>query len=281
MGKQAEGKLNWLERRIPEGLLVDTAWLNRHHYSTALRAKYVASGKLERPTRGVYRRPRGSLNWQPIVISLQTIMHRPMIVGGRTALDLHGYTHYLPAKTLEVHLYGDKAPPNWLKKLRLEARFLSHNSRRLFRAPLTPSFEALHLDLEKGLSAESISTGDSLTVQRWGQWEWPLVLSTPERALLELLDELPKRESFHQVDMLLEGLTSLNPRRLQNLLVDCKSIKVKRLFFFFANRHSHAWLKKLDKDQVDFGKGKRMLVKDGKLDPLYLITVPKDLNGVR
>jgi len=46
--------------------------------------------------------------------------------------------------------------------------------------------------------------------QPWGQWDWPLTLSSPERAVLELMDELPKRESFHQVDMLMEGLTSLN-----------------------------------------------------------------------
>ena len=56
--------------------------------------------------------------------------------------------------------------------------------------------------------------------------------------MLELLDELPERETFHQVDMLMEGLTNLSPRRLQKLLADCRSVKVKRLFFFFADRHS-------------------------------------------
>ena len=38
-----------------------------------------------------------------------------------------------------------------------------------------------------------------------------MILSSPERAILELLDELPKRESFHQADMLMEGLTNLRP----------------------------------------------------------------------
>jgi hypothetical protein len=62
--------------------------------------------------------------------------------------------------------------------------------------------------------------------------------------------------------------------------VDCRSIKVKRLFFFFADRHQHAWLKYLDKNAVDLGKGKRMLVPGGRLDPTYQITVPGDLNDV-
>jgi hypothetical protein len=57
-------------------------------------------------------------------------------------------------------------------------------------------------------------------------------------------------------------------------------VKVKRLFFFFADRHRHAWLNVLDRDAVDLGRGKRMLVKGGKLDPAYLITVPGDLDGV-
>jgi hypothetical protein len=64
---------------------------------------------------------------------------------------------------------------------------------------------------------------------------------------------------------------------LQKLLEDCKSVKVKRLFFFFADRHNHAWLKRLDRSRIDLGKGKRMLVRGGKLDPTYEITVPEDL----
>jgi hypothetical protein len=56
---------------------------------------------------------------------------------------------------------------------------------------------------------------------------------------------------------------------------------VKRLFFFLADRHHHAWLKRLDKNAVDLGEGKRMLVKGGKLDRTYQITVPGDLDAVR
>ena len=119
------------------------------------------------------------------------------------------------------------------------------------------------------------------TVQPWGQWNWPLALSTPERAVLELFDELPKRESFHQADMLMQSLSNLSPRRLQKLLADCRSVKVKRLFFFFADRHQHAWLERIDKDAIDLGEGKRMLVKGGKLNKPYQITVPENLDAVR
>ena len=78
----------------------------------------------------------------------------------------------------------------------------------------------------------------------------------------------------------MQGLTTLSPRRLEKLLRDCKSVKVKRLFFFFADRHKHRWLARIDRTGIDLGSGKRMLVRDGRLDPTYQITVPEDLDAV-
>jgi hypothetical protein len=104
-------------------------------------------------------------------------------------------------------------------------------------------------------------------------------VSTPERAILELLDEVPNHETFHQADVLMEGLRNLSRRRLHTLLADCKKVKVKRLFFWFAERHNHAWLQKLDRAGIDLGKGKRMLARGGKLDTKYNVTVPENLDA--
>jgi hypothetical protein len=87
-------QLNYLERILPEGLLVDAAWLIKRGYSTSLRSQYVSAGWLEQPARQVYRRPRGSLGWQQVVISLQTLLRCRLTVGGRTALELEGYAHW-------------------------------------------------------------------------------------------------------------------------------------------------------------------------------------------
>jgi len=281
MATQKRQKLNQLEKDLPEGLLVTAAWLDRKGYSTSLRAQYVAAGWLEQPARGVYMRSLKALRWEQVIISLQTLLEFPVIVGGRTALELQGYAHFLPQEQREVQLYGSERLPAWMHKLPLPMRFVHHNSSRLFRNdPITRALTALSWNVK---TQESVSTDPlraSLTIQPWGQWSWPLTLSTAERAVLELLDELPGRESFHQVDKLMEGLANLSPRRLNKLLLDCKSVKVKRLFFFFADRHEHAWLKRIDR-KVDLGKGKRMLVRGGKLDPSYQITVPEDLDGVR
>jgi hypothetical protein len=279
MTTQLPGKLNQLRRDLPEGLLVDAAWLSKHGYATSLVSKYVAAGYLERPAGRVYRKPRGALSWEQAVISLQTLLYRtPLAVGGRTALALQGYEHYLPRATQQVHLYGPSAPPGWLSKLPLSIRFVFHNSAKLFstEAGLPPKG-----DLDRAnAAAEKEAAEKGFVIQSWGQWRWPLVVSSPERALLEVLDELPDHESFETADKLVESLSTLSPRRMQTLLQACQSVKAKRLLFFFADRHSHAWKNKINKDHVDLGSGKRMLVKGGVLDRTYQITVPKGLDAV-
>jgi len=92
---------------------------------------------------------------------------------------------------------------------------------------------------------------------------------------------VPDRESFDHADKLMGGLLDLRPRHLQELLEACQSVKVKRLFFFLADRHAFAWRRHLDRARVDLGKGKRMLVRGGRLDPVYQITVPETLDALR
>jgi len=278
MSTQTTGKLKQLEHLLPEGLLVDAAWLSAQGYSTSLRTKYVASGWLEQPVRRVYQRPRGQLGWQQVVVSLQTLLGYRLTVGGRTALEVQGYAHYLSQDRSEIHLHGPARPPSWLTTLPLKEGFVYHNSTPLFGADLEDvSFPSLVPDRASDKQGERSFQNAGLRALPWGQWDWPMTVSTPERAVLELLDELPQHESFDQVDVLMESLSDLAPRRLQKLLVRCRSVKVKRLFFFFADRHHHAWLKHVDRDAIDLGSGKRMLVKDGRYDPTYEITVPKDL----
>ena len=274
------GKLNRLERLLPEGLLVDAAWLERQGYSRALRHQYVSSGWLVQPVRGVYHRHRSISSWEQIVISLQALLQYPVSVGGRSALELQGYAHYLPTSpdVRTIHLYTDKKLPGWLTKFSANAAFISHNRSR-FLSPVKQNEEALVLDNAR-TNIEAIPLPGGLHILPWGQWSWPLVISSPERAILELMDELPRNESFHQVDMIMEGLVNLRPRRLQALLEDAKSIKVKRLFFFFADRHRHKWLSHLDRKQINLGSGKRVIFQGGILDSKYKITVPEEFNAI-
>lgn len=207
------------------------------------------------------------------MISLQTLLKAHFVVGGRTALEVQGFAHYLSAAPQrEVHLYATDRRPGWVLKLNLESRFVFHNAKRLFSNEVV-------LDVDR--AADDLLLRSSYVRQRWGKWDWPLVTSSAERAILELLDEVPERETFHQADMLFEGLRNLSPRKLQPLLQACRSVKVKRLFLWFAERHRPPWLSSLDRSGIDLGKGKRMLVNGGKLDPNFNITVPESLDDDR
>jgi len=228
--------------------------------------------------RGVYCRPSPSeqpspLPWQQLVISLNALQNLAVAAGGRTALELHGFSHYLAASgSREAHLFANEDFPGWVSRVPVNTKLVLHNARKLFRNRDVPPFFTT--------GAAPPSAEDSgFTEQSWGHWKYPLTVSTPERAILELLNEVPKSETFHQADVLMEGLRNLSPRRLQALLADCRNVKVKRLFLWFAGRHNHAWLQKLDRSGIDLGKGKRMLVRGGKLDTKYNITVPENLDG--
>ena len=70
---------------------------------------------------------------------------------------------------------------------------------------------------------------------------------------------------------------TLRPGRLTALLSACRSVKVRRLFFVFADRHGHGWRKHLDASEIDFGSGPRALVDGGKFHPAYRISVPEEL----
>jgi hypothetical protein len=105
-----------------------------------------------------------------------------------------------------------------------------------------------------------------------------LRLSCPEKACFEMLAGVPETTGFDHADELFQGMTSLSPSRLEALLRGCCSVKVKRLFFWFAERQDYAWLRPLDSGDFDLGKGKRVIARGGRLNKKYQITVPASLH---
>lgn len=275
MNGQKDERLKSLLQAVPPGFLVDSRWLAARKIHRSSVHDYARRGWLQHVAHGLYRRPaqpesatgEDAQDWRILVLSLQRVMGYPVHVGGMTALQQRGYAHYLRLGGNEpVFLYGETIPA-WIKKAPTNAR-LRFRSLKLFGGSML------------GVDDEQSGEGQApFTATPW--WNWPLRASSPERAILEALDELPDHESFHALDVTFESLTTLRPRKLTVLLAECKSVKVKRLFFVFADRHAHAWRKHLHPEAVALGKGDRSLVKGGKLHPHYRITVPPEYAAPR
>ena len=106
--------------------------------------------------------------------------------------------------------------------------------------------------------------------------DFVLKISAPERAAMEMLHLVPAKVGFDEASLIMENLATLRSEMVQRLLVMCRSIKVKRLFMFMAEKHGHPWVSDLDVSRLDLGKGKRMIVPKGSFDRKYRITVPRD-----
>ena len=263
MDHQRRQRLKPLLDKVPPGFLVETRWLKAQGIDAKSIHDYVARGWLVRLMRGVYRRPlpegvkpEPAVSWESVVLSLQWIMAYQVHLGGVTALHLAGHAHYLRlGGSPLIHLYGQA--PRWLARLRADAQFITH-SRSLFGRDQTGIIEA----------SDDSSTAVNI-------WSWPVKASSPERAILEALDELDSAAGFTALDKIFESLTTLRPKQLTALLMACQSIKVRRLFFVFADRHQHAWRKHVDVGSIELGSGPRALVRGGRLHPAYRIYVPQ------
>ena len=280
MSSQKSEKLKFLLDAVPPGFLVDGRFLRAHRFQSKSIADYVSRDWLERIGWGVYRRPLPSnlmipdqasasisaessdrvsaVPWPVAVVSMQRIMGYDFHVGGVSALQMLGHVHHLPLGSEQtLHLYGET--PSWLKRISLDMQPLTH-TRALFAGDATVGV----VDADRNM----VTTNPDLSV-----WHYSVKTATPERAILEAIDQLPSHTTFDAIDQLFQGLTMLRPKLLMQLLQACRSVKVKRLFLVFTDHHRHAWREHLDFSRVRLGSGPRALVGGGKLHPTYRIAV--------
>ena len=219
MNRPRTHRLKPLLQTVPPGFLVDTRWLKARGIDSKSIHDYVSRGWLERVVRGVYRRPlpRGipaaGVSWEVVLVSLQRLMGCKVHLGGEGALKLAGHTHYpnLGETPYYAHLYGHV--PSWLKHLPIPQRIVVRRCTLFGNDP-----EGIGK-----VSHEGGGDGPSVEV-----WRWPIRASSPERAILEALDELPGNASFEHLDKIFEGLVALRPESLMTLLSACRSVKVRR-----------------------------------------------------
>ena len=253
MSQPNRTKINQLLTSWPNGTVSACSWLHQKGFGYDLINLYRRSCWLYSVGRGAVARVGDQLDWTGGLYAIQKQLNLPIHVGGRTALEMRGYAHFVPLGKGRrgVYLYG--AP-----RTRLPAWFCEHEWDVKVRYVTTNLF--------------SKETTLGLTKEEMGAYS--ITISAPERAIMETLHLVPEKQSFEGAKLLFEGLTTLRPNLVQSLKEQCGSIKVKRLFMHLAEKSNHAWVAKVNQSQLDFGKGKRMIVRDGHLDSKYQITVP-------
>ena len=256
MSTERKTKINRLINQWTIGTPSATSYLTASGFGRDLLVKYKNSGWLEPFGRGAYIRSGDKVDWPGALYTLQNQLSLPVHVGGKTALQLKGYAHYLPARQNKVFLYGSRGLilPAWFKDDRFGVKFV------VTRTNFFPA------DCRGGFT-DFIERDFSIRV------------AAPERAALEMLHLVPKEVGFDEAQLIMENLVTLRPDVVQGLLAACRSVKVKRLFLYMAERQEHTWLSKLDLSKIDLGKGKRMIIPHGRFDAKYQITVPIDREG--
>ena len=207
--------LQRLQNSIPRESPFDTHTLKDLGISPALANYYVRSGWIIRLGRGAFAFPNVTLD-KYLSIKVLSKDRSKIHVGGKTALAWHGFRHNIPARE-RIVLWGSERGrlPDWFTK-----QFLSrYVSKKIFDSSLPADF-GLHPIPERP--------------------DGPLV-STPERALLELLGEIGQAEEVEESRNVFEMLFSLRAVELSTLLQHCTSVKVTRLCVKWAAELGLPW----------------------------------------
>jgi hypothetical protein len=244
-------KINKLISQWPRGTVASVSYLKEQGFSQELLVWYKRSGWLESYGRGAYVLAADKVEWTGALYALQKHLKMSVHTGGKTALELKGYGHFVPMRQ-KVFLYGERglSLPAWFKKS-MQNRNFAYVKTNLF----PPGY------------------AEGLTEFKSG--EFAVTISAPERAAMEMIHLVPKVVGFEEASLIMENLAGLRPELAQKLLEACRFVKVKRLFLYLAEKYSHPWFSRLDLSQLDLGKGKRLIVPHGMLDKKYQITVPR------
>lgn len=220
MTTTSTSKLNTLYTRLPMGSPITSAKLAALGVSADLAVHYARSGWLKRLGRGVYCRPGEALSLHPSLVVLQQQIPG-LHVGGKTALEWYGVRQYV-SQQVALHLFGWATArlPDW------------------FGQHFPGEYHRKRLFTEEPAQMPGVGPFENRA-------NAPLV-STPERALLELLDEVGVRQPLQEAREIAEGTYSLRAEVLMDLLKRCTSVKTVRLCLRLGRELSLPWVGKLD-----------------------------------
>jgi hypothetical protein len=217
--------------KLPRGMPLGVNTLKKQGVGNFRASALARSGWLVHLARGVYMLPGDTLTRDGCLAFLAERISG-FHVGGKTALSWRGVRHNVSFREV-LTLWGDdpKPLPPWFEQ-RFESRY-----------QVTQLFDA---GLKKNLGLQSLPGGHA-----------EVLVSVPERALLELLSDVGKTQSLGEARALVEGLPSLRQKVLDELLSHTSRVKVIRLAEAFARDLDLPWAPLAKKHSQRVGGGKR------------------------
>lgn len=210
---------------------IDSSMLRDMGVSAALAAHMVKSGWLQRLSQGVYLLTGDTPSRDGSITYLGRCIPG-LHVGGKTALSWQGVRHNIAFRE-KIVLWGQKSYriPPWV------AEHLSYSYQT------TTLFDD-DFPYEKGLKPLPAGAPEVL-------------VSVPERAILELASDIGKGQSMEEASNLMVGLRNLRPDVLDEFLSHCKRVKVVRLVRDLGLEADFSWARDLQKHVDRLGAGKR------------------------
>ena len=252
MNTSNESKINQLLRSVPAGTVLLSSWMKTNGYSLDLQRRYRNSNWFESLGNGAMIRKGDSVSYEGALFALQKQANLSIHIGGRSALNLLGKAHFLELSSQRLYLFGptNENLPQWFRDKDWGVELLHTKSDFLPKNAGFTEFESRDFSIR---------------------------ISNPARALIECLYLTPKKQSLLECNEIMESLTTLVPSTVQLLLESCRSVKVKRLFLYLAEKADHAWLRHINLAEIDLGSGKRSIMAGGVYNAKYQITVDKEL----
>jgi len=246
-------KIKHILDQVGTNTLLFSSWLSSQGINVREQHSYAQTGWLDKVAYGVFKVAGADVSLLSAISAYNNQLGKKCLIGAETALELRGYSHYVPMGKPLTFLFTDKSQkmPIW---------FLQYDWDRSVRYQTTSFLGADGLGIEK-----MVIDGNEL------------LISSPERAMLECLNRPSATDSLMDVFYLMEMQTTLRPNLLQQLLERCTSVKVKRLFLYMAEKAGYPWYRALDIERIDLGTGRRMVVPTGKYVRKYNMTIPTEL----
>lgn len=246
-------KINKILQTVSHNALLFSSWMSENGIDRKEQSSYVKSGWIERVAQGVYKISGGTPTLYSALSSYNRQLSKQCHIGASTALDLKGFYHFASMGTPKAFLFTSKNErlPSWLLHTPWDMTV---------RYSTTAAFG------EKDTGIENM-TIDGMEV----------LVSAPERAFMECLLLAPADYSYMDSFYIMEMLTALRPKRVQTLLENCSSVKVKRMFLYMAEKAGHQWFKALNLENIDLGAGNRCLAENGTYIGKYNMIIPKEL----